>query len=361
MSFRLPRSAAVLVLVLLAVAAATWLRPGMMLGAYLTVWWLWMGVMLGALANVWLHNLTGGAWGEAIRQPLLHLSSKVWIAALLFLPVLLGTYELYPWAAHAGEPSGWAGELSAPAFKRTWLTPTFFYGRSIAYLAVWSGLAYLSRRAGLARSKPFSALALLAYGLTSGLAAVDWVMSLMPLWYSSVFGWLVNAGQMLGGMAFGVAVVTRSRTPPSVNVSRDLGNLLLMYIMLWAYLAFSEFLIIWAENLPHEIAWYVARRDLPWLAVAWALALGMFLIPLLLLLSRALKQTPVVLGWIASALLFMQFINTCWLVLPSLPMAAIHWLWALPLTAAPFAVLAAASWRARKLPAHDNRAGLHHA
>lgn len=329
---------------------AAWrLQPRAMLAAYLAVWWFWIGTLLGGLANVWLHNLTGGRWGEAIRVPLLRSARSIWIAALLFAPVLLGLHQLYPWAASA--PAGalrWTDELSSPGFKNWWLTPVFFTVRSIVYLLVWCVLAQLSRRRSLVRAKPFSALALIIYGFTAGLAAVDWVMSLMPLWYSSVFGWLVGVGQMLGGMALGIACAAFGSRRAAAPVFADLGNLLLMYVMTWAYLAFSQFLIIWAENLPHEIIWYAARRQGPWPALAWLLALGMFAAPLLILLVRAVKQTPRLLGRLAVALQALQALNTCWLVLPSLPVATPVWLW----TAAPAAILFAsiALWLWRHLP-----------
>lgn len=327
-------------------AVAWGFHPRAMLGAYLAAWWFWIGTLMGGLANVWLHNLTGGQWGEAVRSPLLRAARAIPFAALLFAPVLLGLYQLYPWAVRAeAGPMRWAGELSMPAFKSGWLMPGFFIARSIAYLLVWIALAQLSRRRSLARSQPFSAFALIVYGFSIGLAAVDWVMSLMPLWYSSVFGWLAGVGQMLAGLALGIVLAARGEGRPAAPVFGDLGNLLLMYVMTWAYLAFSQFLIIWAENLPHEILWYVARRQGAWQAVAWALALGAFFAPLLILLSRHAKRTPGFLGWLALFLLTMQLLNACWQILPSLPVAAPHWLWAVPLAVLPLACAALWLWQ----------------
>jgi hypothetical protein len=351
MSARLPlgRPAvppAVLAIAMLLCALGWWRHPTACLGAWLAVWWFWIGTALGGLANVWLHNLTGGQWGEAIRAPLLRFAGTIWIAALLFVPVLLGIHQLFPWALHADAGTArWSGELGTPGFKSAWLTPAFFVARSIAYLGIWSALAWLSRQPRFARSQPFSALALIVYGVTVGLAAVDWLMSLMPLWYSSVFGWLVGVGQMLAGLALGVVLAARVSQRPPASIFRDLGNLLLMYVMSWAYLAFSQFLIIWAEDLPHEIAWYLPRMHGPWLALAWLLALWLFWAPLLILLSRHAKQTPRLMAWLAAALLVAQLLNTCWLILPSLPVAAGHWLWALPLTTATLAAIVWLLWQ----------------
>lgn len=327
-----------------------------LLGAYLAVWFFWTGTLMGGLANVWLHNLTGGAWGEPLRAPLLRASTQIPMASLLFLPLLLGMPLLYPWVAQAASGvARWQGELSAPEFKSAWLSPTFFIVRSVVYLLIWNALALLSRKPSLARSKPFSACALIVYGFSMSLAAVDWIMSLMPLWRSSVFGWLVGMGQMLAGMAFGIVCAARTRDKPSSMVFRDLGNMMLMYVLMWAYLAFSQFLIIWAENLPHEINWYVARRHGPWPAVAWLLTVFFFFAPLLLLLSRTAKQTPGMLGALAVALLAMQLLNTCWLVLPSLGINPLQWAWAVPVSLLAVGAIATAWWR--RAPARSAIAG----
>jgi hypothetical protein len=313
------------------------------LAAYLASWWFCCALVMGGLSNVWVHNLTGGRWGEAIRAPLLELSRGMWLLALLFLPVLLGMNDLYAWAPHAAEGAGrWAGELPvrSAGFKSMWLMPWFFALRSVLYLAVWTLLAHWSRQPSLRRSPRFAAAALIAYGFTVGLAAVDWVMSLMPLWYSSVFGLLAGVGQALAGMALAVVLVVRMRPAQSSIVLRDLGNFLMMYVLTWAYLAFTQFLIIWAENLPHEIAWYVARMQNGWLVVAWLLALFHFFAPLLILLFRNVKEAPVLLGWLAAALLATHLLDVWWMILPSVSVGWTQWLWSVPLASATFAVAA---------------------
>ncbi|WP_198358688.1 hypothetical protein [Noviherbaspirillum autotrophicum] len=315
------------------------------LAAYLAAWWFCCGLVMGGLANVWVHNLSGGQWGEAIRASSLDLARTMWLLALLFLPLLLGMRDLFPWAPQAALGAGrWAGELKtgSAGFKSLWLTPWFFALRSLCYLGIWTLLAVLSRRPALQRAARFSAVALIVYALTVGLAAVDWIMSLMPLWYSSSFGLLAGTGQMLAGMALAVLLAARRGDQPPM-VFRDLGNLLLMYVMTWAYLAFTQFLIIWSENLPHEIAWYLARRDGGWQAVAWLLALFHFFAPLLILLSRNAKEAPRMLGWLAAGLLAFHLLDVWWMTLPSLPVAWAQWLWTVPLACA---ALGAAAWAA---------------
>jgi hypothetical protein len=329
-----------------------------LLGAWLTVWFFWIGTLLGALANVWLHNLTGGAWGEAIRGDLLRLARQLPLVSLLALPLAFGIDALYPWAAHADQGAlRWHGMIASPEFKSSWLAPGFFLVRAVVYLLIWNALSLLSQRPAFARSQQFSAFALIVYGFSGGLAAVDWIMSLMPIWYSSVFGWLVDMGQVLAAMAFAIAIIMRRRMPLDAQTCRDLGNLLLTYVLTWAYLAFSQFLIIWAEDLPHEIHWYVVRRTGPWPAVAQLLALGLFFIPVILLLSRRVKQTPALLGGLSVAVLLLQLIDTAWLVLPSIDATSIAWIWALPLAAVIALLMAAPLWRLQR---HAGRE-MHHA
>lgn len=320
-----------------------------LLGAWLTVWFFWIGLLMGALANVWLHNLTGGAWGEAIRDDLLRVARQLPWVSLLALPLAFGFDALYPWAAHAAQGAPrWHGEIAAPGFKNLWLSPVFFTARAVICLLSWNVLCLLTQKPAFARSQRFSAFALIVYGFSGGLAAFDWIMSLMPDWYSSVFGWLVDMGQILAGMAFAIAVAMRRLEPPGASTRRDLGNLLLTYVLTWAYLAFSQFLVIWAENLPHEIHWYVVRRDGPWPLIAQLLALFLFFAPVILLLSRRFKETPALLGGLAAGVLLLQLVDTAWLVLPSIDVTPAQWLWAMPLAAVAASFMAATLWRSQR-------------
>ncbi|CAH0260141.1 hypothetical protein SRABI118_03196 [Massilia sp. Bi118] len=304
---RMPMPVAAGALLILAVAGMAW-RPDLraLLAGYLALWWFGIGVLLGGLANVWLHQLTGGAWGETIRPPLLRAARWLPLACLLFLPVLLGMRLLYPWAG---------GQVPEPAtdFRRWWFDPVFFIVRSVLYLAIWSLLAWIETRAR-SRSAARAAACLLAYGFSVSLAAADWIMSLQPEWYSSVFGWLAATGQMLAGLALAVLLIDREAARQRLP---DLGNLLMMYVLTWAYLAYVQFLIIWAADLPREIAWYL-RRDTPaWHAVAWGLLALHGAGPLIILLSRHAKQAPRVLGALAVVLLAAHVLDCWWLVLPS--------------------------------------------
>jgi hypothetical protein len=338
---------------LLVAALLGWLAdPRALLASYLAAWWFVSGTLMGGLANVWLHDLTGGDWGLAIRGPLLRAARWLPLACLLFLPVLLGMHLLYPWAGGDGL-ARWHGEFSAPGFKNRWLAPGFFILRSVGYLVVWSVLAWLAVRPGARHSRGGAAVSLLVYTFSTGLASVDWIMSLQPAWYSSVFGWLAANGQMLSGLALAILLIDRHAAR---KVLPDLGNLLLMYVMSWAYLAYVQFLIIWAENLPHEISWYVRRSAMPWKAVAWLLVTFHAAGPLLILLSRHAKRAPGWLGTLAGALMVAHLVDCWWLVLPSLDGLSWHAAWLAPLVGAG---LCAAAWgllQPGRAPAHEEAA-----
>ncbi|MGJ7915340.1 hypothetical protein ACI48D_07650 [Massilia sp. LXY-6] len=303
--------------------------PRALLAGYLAVWWFVTGALLGGLANVWLHQLTGGAWGETIRTPLLRAARWLPLACLLFLPVLAGMHLLYPWAGtQALEPD--------TAFRRWWLAPDAFAVRSVAYLLLWSLLSWIELRARH-QSAPRAAACLLAYAFSSGLAAVDWIMSLQPEWYSSVFGWLAGTGQMLTGLALAVLLIDRDAMRARLP---DLGNLLMMYVMTWAYLAYVQFLIIWAADLPREISWYLRRDSLGWRTVAWSLLALHGAGPIAILLSRHAKQAPRLMGGLAALLMAAHLLDCWWLVLPSVHGLTAGWAWPAALPALGAAVLA---------------------
>jgi hypothetical protein len=271
--------------------------------SYLFAWLLFLGLALGGMANLMLHNLTGGPWGLAVRPTFIAAARLVPLAALLGIPVLLGMRHLFPIA-----DSGW---FSAP----------FFVTRSVIYLLVWSAFGLFVRT-----SVAGSAIGLIVYVFTMSLAATDWIASLVPQWYSTGFGLVVAIGQMLGAMALAVADVGLRRNSGTPNSGTepepgqlfiDLGNLLLMYVMTWAYLAFMQFLIVWVGNLPREIAWYVPRLQTGWVALGVILVVFHFFAPLAILLFRSVKRSALSLGALAAALLAVHVIDVYWLVAPS--------------------------------------------
>lgn len=304
------------------------------MSSYLFAWLLFLGLALGAMANVMVHNLTGGPWFPAVRAPFLAGMKLVPIAALAGIPVLAGMRNLYPWVEEGGN---W------------WLSPGLFVARSVLYLVAWS---LLSWRLASDSRKGFSAFGLLLYAFTVSLAAVDWIGSLVPKWYSSGLGLVVGSGQMLGAMALAVAFAglkseqRGAREGEGVRQTfMDLGNLLLTYVLAWAYLVYMQFLIVWMANLPREIAWYVPRLQTGWVALALILVLAHFFAPLLILLFRAAKRSPLALGTLAAALLAAHVVDVYWLVAPSLRPQGFSVAWGDPVALAAAAALWFFLWR----------------
>jgi hypothetical protein len=224
----------------------------------------------------------------------------------------------------------------------------FFIGRAVFYFAVWLLCSWLLnkwsaaqdrgevavRPADTLRFRQVSAPGLLAYVLTMTFASVDWIMSLDPHWYSTIFGLIVVVGQGLSGLSLVIIVLSMlTATEPYATYLRpghflDLGKLLLAFVMLWAYFAFSQFLIIWAGNLPEEIPFFVERMSHGWQYVSLAVLLGHFVLPFVLLLSRDLKKRPALLAKVAAFILLMRLVDWLWLVEPMFPHQGfpIHWM-----------------------------------
>jgi hypothetical protein len=246
------------------------------------------------------------------------------------LPVAFGHALLYPWA----DPSGaWLQSFARPAFVRSWLSSPFFLARLVLYAAGWW---WLTRPASLVR-KGRAAASLIVYTLLTSLAAVDLLMSLLPGWFSTAFGLVVLSAQALAGAAVAMLLApravlagTQGGVDEQVPLARDLGNLMLMWVMSWAYLGFMQFLIIWAENLPHEVAWYVPRLQTGWVKLAVVLVFVQLVLPFLALLFRSVKDRPQRLAWVAVLLLAATALDAAWLVLPSVDAHTLHGWWLLP-------------------------------
>ncbi|MDY0747715.1 hypothetical protein SNE35_24645 [Paucibacter sp. R3-3] len=305
-----------LLLLLLLFAVGWWLDRPLMAASWLGAWWFCSGLVLGAAALARIHRFTGGTWGEVLRPAIWRLGTAMPRLLLLFLPLLALLHALYPWLRQP--PAG--------GFAKAWFAPAFVALRFAAYGigCWWLARAPMRDSDGSGRA----ALWLLAWMLGGTLASADLLMSLVPGWASTVFGWLALVGQMTGGMAAAVLLTARRTTRAPW---RDLGNLLLMFVLLQAYLQYMQFLIIWAENLPHEIAWFLPRLQSGWRWGGLALIVGQFALPLLALLWRINKDRPWRLAMIAAGLLAMQAFGTAWLVIPSVQAQGYAAWWMLPL------------------------------
>src|SRR6266516_6400550 len=278
--------------------------PGQFLQSYLMAYMLCLGVTLGCLALGMVHQVSGGAWCFLIRRPIGSATRVLPVMTLLFLPIVAGMSRLYPWT----NPDLVAHD-EVLQHKQVYLNTPFFLARAALYFTVWNGLSYFLNAWSLdqdrnpdpriaRRMQKLSAGGLLGYGLTITFASFDWLMSLEPHWFSTIYGVLIMGGQGLSAMAFLiVALVWLSRRKPLDTIIvpahfHDLGNLMLAFVMLWAYFSFSQYLIIWSGNLPAEITWYTHRLQTGWRFVGVSLIVFHFAAPFALLLSRAIKRSP---------------------------------------------------------------------
>ncbi len=338
---RLQRQAAVGGALLLAGCVAAGVgNPAQFFQSYLEAYLFWLGIGLGCLAVVMIHHLVGGRWGLPVRRLLEAGSRTLPLLAILFLPFLLGMRTLYPWA----RPEAVAADPVLQA-KQLYLNVPGFWVRVVLYFAIWLVMAHCLNKwsreqdvkdnRGLAiRMKVLSGPGLALYGLTITFASIDWVMSLEPAWHSTMYGMIFMASHGLQGFAFVIiACALLSRGGPLAEVTRpaqfqDLGNLTLTCLLLWTYTAFSQFLIIWAENLTDEAPWYLHRTTGGWQDVAIVLIIFQFALPFVLLLSRALKRSSQVLSLVAGGILVMQLVNLFWLVAPTFhpERFSVHWM-----------------------------------
>jgi hypothetical protein len=303
------------------------------------------GLAVGSLAWLMLGHMTGGAWHVVIRRILEAAVGTFPLLALMFLPVVVSLF-VHP----HGEGQHSLYEWSDPAVverdpiirhKTTYLNTPFFIARGVAYFAVWFALAHFLRKWSREqdesgdprlrrRMQELGGPGILLFGLTVTFAAVDWGMSLEPHWFSTIYGLIIMAGWGLSAMAFVIVVETAlARHEPMNHVYaplhfHDHGKLLLAMVMLYAYFSFSQFLIIWAGNLPEEIPFYIRRLQGGWQYVGLAVVLFHFALPFALLLSRTLKRTGRTLRNVALLMLFMRIVDLVFLIAPTVHVGGGH-------------------------------------
>jgi hypothetical protein len=306
---------------------AALVSPSHALRAYLVAFIFWLGIALGCLVLLMLQHLTGGIWGLVLRRIFESGARTLGLLTLLFLPLLLGLLGTPPLLYE------WVGSQDPEMLEKTWyLNAPFFLGRAAGYFIIWIVIAFFLYAWSVAqdegnfndrRFRLLSGPGLVLYGSTITFASVDWVMSLEPRWYSTIYPVIFAVGQILEAMAFSIVVlVCISSQPPfakllSPSRRRDLGNLLLAFVMMWAYLSFSQFLLIWSANLPEEIPWYLNRTRGGWQWLAWLLVAFQFSLPFLLLLSREIKEDPRRLAAVASLILVMRYLDVFWWIEPA--------------------------------------------
>jgi hypothetical protein len=327
---RLEKPALVGGLAALVLCAALGFRdPTQFFRSYLLAFVFWLGLPLGCLAILMLHHMVGGTWGFLLRRPLEAGTKTFYLMALLVLPILLRLPVLYSWADPAKVQAD-----PVLQYKSLYLNVPFFVTRAVIYFSAWLLLTYFLNKWSqqqdetgdaelTSRLQILSAPGVLIFGLTVTFASIDWVMSLDPHWTSTIFGMIFMVSEALAAMSVVTVTVIRLSKEKliyglvSPQVLNDYGNLLLTFTMLWAYLSFSQFLIIWGGNLREEIPWYMTRARGGWTAVALMLIIFHFAVPFLLLLTRYVKRRAEVLRWVAAGLLVMCIVDMFWQITPA--------------------------------------------
>jgi hypothetical protein len=319
--------------------AGAFLAPGSFYSAYLVGFMFWLGLSLGCMAILMLYHLVGGAWGTVIRRILESGMMTLPLMFVLFIPILLNLPKLYFWARPG---------LTDPKIveiAHSYLNPTGVLVRFILYFGIWFGMAYFLNRwsteqdaiegQSTLRFRALSSIGLVIYSLTISFAVIDWVMSLQARWISTIYGLLFIAGEALSAFCFVVVIesILGKRKPMSEYITdtevHDHGKFMLAFVMVWAYFNFSQWLIIWAGNLPEEIPWYKLRMNGGWEYVGLFLVVFHFAVPFALLLSRQLKRKAGKLVWLASWLMFMRIVDIFWHIEPAESHPTFHLSWVL--------------------------------
>lgn len=298
--------------------------------AYLVAFTYFLTLSLGGLFFVMVHHLTGARWSIVLRRLAESLAVLFPLLFVLFLPILGWLSSLYPWA----DPHAVLADQVLQK-KTIWLNPPFFILRAFIYFSVWTALAlrlyHLSLRLDetgdpelLLSLRRLSAPGMLIFAVTITFAAFDWLMSLDAHWYSTIYGVYLFAGAAIAIYAVlilvALALDAAGQLGDSVTVEHfhDLGKLLFAFVIFWAYIAFSQMMLIWMGNIPEETAWYARRwHPFAWKAVCLFLIVCHFLLPFLGLLPRTVKRFTPLLGLIAGWMLVAHAVDLAWLILPA--------------------------------------------
>ena len=333
---------------LIATAAGFAMDSEQFFRSYLMAFMQWAGVALGSLGLLMLHHMVGGNWGVAIRRQLEAGTRTFPLVIIMFLPVALGLHHLYEWS-HADV----VAKDPILQHKAIYLNATGFYIRAAIYFFLWIFLAmrlnnmskrqeqegYWAVRPALQR---LSAPGLIVYCLAVTFAGIDWVMSIEPHWFSTIFGAIFIVNQVLNTFAVMIFVVCYLTTKEpmkgvvSTQTYHDLGSLMFAFNMFWAYVSFSQLLIIWSANLPEEISYYTKRLNNGWEYVGLAVFLFHFCVTFILLLNRPIKRNPKLLSKVAMWVIAMRLLDLIWIIQPGFSTAVengvpvshlnLHWL-----------------------------------
>ena len=349
------------------------LDPRQALASYLAAYATAVALALGALVLVMISHVLTAHWFLLLRRLAESVAGTLPLLAVLFLPLALDPGALYPWVPPLTRLAPHLRELVQE--KHAYLNLPFFYARAAFYLLGWSALALLLRRGSLRqdnhaddrlahRLRALGAFGLVFTAFTLSFAAFDWLMSLSPGWYSTIYGVYFFASGFLGALALLTLLAYLAEQAGVLDhlLAREhyaaLGKMLLTFVVFWGYIAFSQILILWIGDIPLEITWLYPRLHTSWAALGIVLLLGLFAGPFLLLLLHDLKRRPRRLATLAAWIVLMVYLDLYWLVMPEIHPGGVapHWLDVAAIAAVGGACLAFAAWRLRghlPVPAGD--------
>jgi hypothetical protein len=359
----------------LGIAACAILGPGnpkQFFFSWLVSFLFFLTLAVGGLFFVLIQYASQGSWGIVVRRIGETIFATMPVLAVLFVPVIFGMHDLFSWSV-----PGAADHDTLLQWKSPFLNVRFFLIRAAIYFFCWSAIAlvYYMRSRGQdatgdlavsARLRRWSGPALIVLALTSTFASIDWIVSLTPRWYSTMFGVYFFAGSFIGFIALMSVLVPGMRraglleTVITAEHLHDIGKFLFAFMCFWAYIAFSQFLLIWYGNLPEEAVWYRARITASWKIVSILLMAGHFGVPFLYLMGRTVKRHASTLALGGAWLLTMHFVDVYWQVMPTLHPEGVR---VSPLDFAAFAAIggcfvAAVGWLMRRqalVPLRDPR------
>ncbi|HZN54942.1 MAG TPA: hypothetical protein VFB67_06425 [Candidatus Polarisedimenticolaceae bacterium] len=304
--------------------------------SWLLAFLFFASLAIGGMYFVLVHYATQAGWGVVVRRLAENMMGTIPLLALLFLPIVWQMRELFPWVNALAD-----GDDHLIAAKAPYLNTRFFLVRAAVYFTVWVAIALLFARRSRAQDrtggtaislalKRISAPALIALALTQTFAAFDWIMSLDPTWYSTIFGVYWFAGSFVSTFAFLVLAIVVLRSAGlmkdviTLEHFHDLGKLLFAFTVFWAYIGFSQFFLIWYGNIPEETIFFRERLEGSWRAMSFLLAAGHFAVPFFFFMPRSIKRKPGLLALGAGWMLLMHFVDMYWLVMPAMHPHGVH-------------------------------------
>ncbi len=307
--------------------------------SYLVAFTFWATITLGGLFFLLIHNTTHAKWSTVLRRIIEMIMMTVPLMAIMVIPVLFGIHDLYHWSHEDA--------VAADALlqkKAAYLNTPFFIIRTVFYFAVWILLSQNLYKISKQQDASFdpeqteklrrrSAPGIILFALTITFASFDWMMSLDPNWYSTIFGLYIFAGSFLAAIAIVVLISLSLRKRGlltdviTVEHYHDLGKFLFSFTIFWGYMAFSQYFLIWYANIPEETIWYLHRWEGNWKLITMLLVFGHFLIPFLALMPRAAKRNLNFMRIMSIWILFMHFFDLYWIIMPTLHKHGFHFSW----------------------------------